>query len=565
MGETRVSVTDAARVGASAARTRGFLSTLFPRFDEAASPEFYRLTGKLRAFTNVLFLISNFVLAPQIKSLGFDPHVHWKTLIAFTAIHTIDGLLSVWLWKVAATARRMRQLTYASAILETLAVVAASWIYGSVNSPFLGIELVFIAIYRLAFDFRIGVTVFLMVLLGQWSLIALEITGVLPPQPMALHVVDNVYLAPMREVGAMVNTTLVIVLMFATASWAVGRVRHREAAMRLLRESLYAADRGKVGRHTGRTLRDTYALGPLIGVGGMGEVYRGTHLRTGRAVAVKMLHPHLVEDHAVLTRFRREAEVTGRLGSEHIVGVIDVDEDDTQPFLVLELMEGESLAARLAARGPLPISEAGGIFEQLARGLDTAHAAKVVHRDLKPENIFLCPRQSGGITVKILDFGVSKIAGNATAITREVAILGTPDFMSPEQAEGHTDDVGAASDVFALGAVAYIALTGKRPFEAASVPAVLRKICEEEPPPIADHRADLPAGVAAVLAIAMAKQADQRYASASEFARDLGAALAGTLDEAVGARAAALDSAKAPPRRRKRPTTIDETGETHLG
>src|SRR4029078_3904377 len=151
------------------------------------------------------------------------------------------------------------------------------------------------------------------------------------------------------------------------ANWAVARMRHKDIAIRILRESLYATERGRVGRHTGPTLRDTYsvgaprhaaralrdtdAVGPLLGSGGMGEVYAGTHLRTRRKVAIKMLHPHLIADPTVLTRFKREAEVTGKLGSEHIVSVIDINEDDGQPFLVLEYMAGESLAARIAAKG----------------------------------------------------------------------------------------------------------------------------------------------------------------------------------------------------------------------
>jgi serine/threonine-protein kinase len=268
----------------------------------------------------------------------------------------------------------------------------------------------------------------------------------------------------------------------------------------------------------------------------------------------------------VLTRFRREAEVTGQLGSEHIVGVIDVDEADGHPFLVLELMEGESLAARIAARGALPFVDVAEIVEQISRGLDVAHRAGVIHRDLKPENLFLCPKRTGGFTVKILDFGVSKIGGNATAITREVAILGTPDFMSPEQAEGRADSVGASSDVFALGGVTYTMLTGKRPFESDSVPAVLRRICDDEPRPAAGLRADLPAAVSPVIAIAIAKDPDARYATASEFAKDLRAALEGVSDPAVADRAQHLRPSKRGIRPGpRRPSTIDETGETHLG
>jgi serine/threonine protein kinase len=539
VSETRVSVSDRARV--ASARTHGFLSSLFPRFDEAISPELYRMTGKLRVFANLLFLLGNAALAPQIEALGFDRHVHWRVLAIYTGVHSIDLLLGLWLWRFARAPGLMRRLTYTSLVLEMIAVVGASWVYGSVNSPFIGIELVFISMYRLAFDFRIGVTSLSLIVGGQWAIVAAELARWLPHQPISAGAIDGVYAAPMREVGAMVNLTFAIVLTFAAASWAVGRVRHRELAIRLLRESLYAADKGKVGRHTGRTLRDTYALGSLLGAGGTGEVYRGTHLRTSRAVAVKMLHPHLIEDPAVLVRFRREAEVTGRLGSEHIVGVIDVDEADGLPFLVLELMEGQNVAARIKERGPLPLPEVAELIEQTAKGLDVAHAAGVIHRDMKPENLIVVPRRDGtGFTVKILDFGVSKIAGNATAITREVAMLGTPDFMSPEQAEGHADNAGAASDVFALGAVAYNAITGRRPFEADSVPAVLRRICDEEPTAIRELRPDVPAPVEAVIAIAMAKDSGARYASAHELASDLRLAIDGKLDAVTEERARQL-------------------------
>src|SRR5258706_14018009 len=125
------------------------------------------MTGRLRLITNALFLVANFALAPQVKQLGFDPYVHWRTLIAFTAVHSIDALLGLWLWKAATSATRMRQLTYASVVLETIAVVGASWVYGTVNSPFLGVELVFISIYRLAIDFRIGGSAFGIALVVQ--------------------------------------------------------------------------------------------------------------------------------------------------------------------------------------------------------------------------------------------------------------------------------------------------------------------------------------------------------------------------------------------------------------
>ena len=568
MRETRVDVDEGG--GEKISRTRSgrtgmWWSSLVPKFDETISPEFYKLSGKLRAIGNLLFIASNLALAPRVDALGFDPHVHVRAVPLFITVHLIDLTLALLLWRGSLTRVTMRRITYACVVLESLATIAASWVYGSVNSPFIGVALVFILIYRLSFDYRIGVTAFVLIIAGYWGVVIAELTHVLPPQPIAPGVVDGVYGSSVREIGAMINLTVVITLTFVVAHWAVARMRHKDVAIRMLRESLYAAEQGKIGRHTGRTLRDTYTLGVLLGAGGMGEVYTGTHMRTQRKVAIKMLHPHLVEDRQVLTRFRREAEIIGKLGSEHIIEVIDIDSDteDGQPFLVLELMLGESLAQRIARRGPLSLTELADVVDQLARGLDVAHRAEIVHRDLKPENVFLNPRADGGTAVKILDFGVSKIGGAVTAITQEIAILGTPDYMSPEQATGHADDVKAASDLFSLGALTYAAATGHRPFEASSVPALLRKICDEEPVPITELRAEMSPAIANVIAIAMAKRASERYASATDFSRDLRAAITGTLDAAIAERANKLTRGR--PGKRMPRHDIDTTGATHAG
>jgi tRNA A-37 threonylcarbamoyl transferase component Bud32 len=544
-------------------RISGLMSALVPRFDESVSPEFYRLSGRLRAMTNLFFIAANVAMAPQLGALGFDPDVHWKTLIAFSAIHVVDLVLAVILWRRATTPSAMRRLTYASVVLETCAVVAASWVYGSVNSFFIGIELVFILIYRLAFDFRVGALAFGLIFVGQWAVVGAELAGALPPQPIGANgEIDAVYTESLRHLGSMVYLSIVMGLTFVVANWAVARMRHKDLAIRLLRESLYASDQGsRVGRHTGRTLRDTYTVGTLIGAGGMGEVYLGHHVRTRRKVAIKLLHPHLLADNAVLGRFRREAEVTGRLGSEHIVGVIDIDQDDGQPFMVLEYMDGESLAARIATSGPLGPIALADVVDHVAAGLDLAHRAGIVHRDLKPDNIFLCPRRDGGVTAKILDFGVSKIRGNATQLTGDIAIVGTPDYMSPEQAIGAADEVEASSDVWALGCVTYTALTGHRPFDAPSIPALLRQICDDEPPAITDLRPELQPGVADVIAVALAKKPAERYATAPDFARDLRAALTGQTDDKLRERARRVTRGR-PTARRLAKGSISATGET---
>lgn len=333
----------------------------------------------------------------------------------------------------------------------------------------------------------------------------------------------------------MIGNTVMWSVTFLLANWTVARLRHKDLAIRLLHESLAAVDPLRVGRHTGRTLSDSFVVGEVIGAGGMGEVYRGHHRRTQRPLAIKMLHPHLVRDSTVLSRFQREAEITGRLGSQHIVAVLDVGQDDGQPFMVLEFLEGENLSELVSRRGRLPAAEVAALIDQAAAGLGVAHLAGVVHRDLKPENLFLSPSPSGGTLLKILDFGLSKIVGQAAELTQEVALLGTPSFMSPEQARGLMRELDGRTDVFALGGITYFALTGRDPFTAESIPALLLQICEEESLPVGELVPDLPAGVGDVLALA--KRRGERYATANEFAEDLRAAIEGRLDPRVSARA----------------------------
>jgi serine/threonine-protein kinase len=299
---------------------------------------------------------------------------------------------------------------------------------------------------------------------------------------------------------------------------------------------------GQVGQFSGTTLAGTYAVERLIGRGGTGEVYQGHHTRTLRRVAIKILYPHLADDQTQLARFQREAEIAGKLGSDHIVQVLDVDSWHGQPYLVMELLEGETLDDRIARDRALPLALVGDVVGQVASALDRAHAAGVVHRDLKPQNIFLVasPDAPDQTVAKILDFGASKIHSAATALTHEVGILGTPTFMSPEQTRA-SGEVDQATDVFALGAITYNMLTGVRPFHGATIPAVLSQINHGEPPPIDNFRTDLPAGLADVVAIAMAKRIDQRYPSVADFSRDFAAALAGDLPDQVRRRAADLE------------------------
>ncbi|HUH04282.1 MAG TPA: serine/threonine-protein kinase, partial [Kofleriaceae bacterium] len=222
------------------------------------------------------------------------------------------------------------------------------------------------------------------------------------------------------------------------------------------------------GLGVGTMLAETYKVTGLLGRGGMGSVWAADHARLpGKKVAIKVLHTEVAADDESLARFRREAEIASRLGHPNIVDVHDFNIlPDGSPYLVLEYLEGEDLAARLL-RGPLPLDEVASIVRQVGAALAAAHRENIVHRDLKPQNVFLVPTEADGFVIeqaKVLDFGISKIRGSQTVKTNAATMLGTPQYMAPEQALGQHDNVDARTDVFALGAMVYEMLSGRPAF-----------------------------------------------------------------------------------------------------
>jgi len=266
----------------------------------------------------------------------------------------------------------------------------------------------------------------------------------------------------------------------------------------------------------GRTLGGVYRIDKRLGAGGIGAVYVASQTRTGRRYAVKVLLPDAALHPGAIERFRREAAALGALGHAGIVQMHDFDtaEDGTQ-FLVMELLEGEDLAARIAKGGALPWPTAVRILEETASALSAAHALGMVHRDLKPANIFLARRQGAAERATLLDFGLARnVRADADVrLTATGAGLGTPLYMSPEQARG--DDVDLRCDVYALGCVLYEMLTGAPPFDGPTLTAVLARILTE-PPPRPTQRAPrpVPPGVDEVVRTALAKEPSQRYPSA---------------------------------------------------
>jgi len=254
----------------------------------------------------------------------------------------------------------------------------------------------------------------------------------------------------------------------------------------------------------------------------MGMVFEAEHVRLKRRVAVKVLAEHLAKDVHALARFNREAEIISQLQHPHVVQVTDFDTTEAgEPYLVMELLAGESLASRLERERCLPIAEAMRITHQVSSGLAAAHSANIVHRDLKPANIFLTLVPSQGAVVKLLDFGISKRAGAAKGLTGEYDILGTPDYMAPEQALGKTAHVDHRGDQYALAVIAYEMLAGRTPFGGDDVMEVLRQVISSEPPPIETLAPHLPEGTGAVLRRALSKSPEQRFPNITEFASAL--------------------------------------------
>jgi serine/threonine protein kinase len=275
----------------------------------------------------------------------------------------------------------------------------------------------------------------------------------------------------------------------------------------------------------GSLLNGTYRLERVIAEGGMGVVYEAQHVRLPRRFAVKILGKPVDSDTTVTTlaRFRREAEIASTLAHPHIVEVFDYQVAEVgAPYLVMELLDGEDLADRLK-RGRIGIVAALRIIAEIAEALDVAHTGGVVHRDLKPANIFLCKRGPREDFVKVLDFGVSKLIDSAT-LTQEKAMVGTPLYMSPEQAIG-TQELTPESDIFSLGAIAWEMLTGKRAFAASSIPSILYQIVHGATPKLAGKAPGLSTAADEVFARVLCKRKEERYRRATQFAEDLRVAL----------------------------------------
>ena len=282
----------------------------------------------------------------------------------------------------------------------------------------------------------------------------------------------------------------------------------------------------------GTKLADKYEITAILGSGGMGTVYVAAHAWTGRRVAVKVLKPSYVENEEVVKRFLREARAAAALHHPNVVDVLDMGRtDDGAVYMVLELLEGDSLGSLLRQHGRMEPAKVLAILVPIAEALAEVHERGFVHRDLKPDNIFVAALRGRSVP-KLLDFGIAKALHDPDSSTRTGAIMGTAYYMSPEQASGRSD-VGPGTDIWALGVVLYEALTGMPPFTAETATGVLVKILTTPPAPVPDH---VPAPIARIVEQAMRSDPRERFAHMRAMAsamREAASALDIALPDAV--------------------------------
>ncbi len=259
-----------------------------------------------------------------------------------------------------------------------------------------------------------------------------------------------------------------------------------------------------------------YEVVRALGRGSYGAVYEALKQPLGKRVALKVLHPEHAARRDLVARFTREAAVVAGLEHPHIVHVFDVGAHDGVPFLAMEYLDGETLGQRLAREGRLPCADAVDLLLGVVSADAAAHARGVIHRDLKPDNVFLARMPAGPPVARLLDFGVAKVLAADVALTGTRGFLGTPLYMSPEQA-AESRELTGASDQWSIAVILYECVTGARPFQATSLLALLNAISDDAPVPAHERDPAVPAGLSAALSRALEKRPEARFPSVSAF------------------------------------------------
>ncbi len=470
-----------------------------------------------------------------VGQLGYEGNP--KLRIAMAAAQSILGGVATWVWWRARDHARWSPAVF-RIFGVTSAISSVVFIhYLGVFSPVTVVVVMGLSFFGLGDDSKIAVPLSIVVAL-QYLVSALLITLKVIPD-LGLFVPADVPPPAKFAMLGMVTATMLMVLWQARlgrratleaierSNEAVRLARTREAQLEEAKENLDAAIRagaGKSGRYTG-TSAGRFRLDHIVGRGAMGEVYSARIGDTSDRAAVKLLHIGKLEEPELVSRFLREAEVARRVRGPNLVNVLEIgNAQDGSPYIAMELLEGSDLATLLRDRPSLALPEVVTLVDDVARGLEILHAAGVVHRDLKPANLFLS--QGPPPKWKILDYGVSKLRESTMT---EDQVVGTPGYMSPEQAQGGKVDL--RSDIFALGAVAYRTITGRRPFTGTGTPQLLYQVVYAQPVKPREIAASIPRDVELVLAIALAKRPEARFPTSTSFATAMRLASQNALDQ----------------------------------
>jgi hypothetical protein len=421
--------------------------------------------------------------------------------------------------------------------VPAIAVCSAVWFFGPF-SPVPVLLVLGLYVTGMGASFPLAFAIYITCVIAQGMSGALVIARVVDP---GFILVDNLSLQVQILAQVLVQLVLLGTFLIARASRrssltalselerAVRAVAQREALLEEAREELRRAVGSGRGRFTDQVIGH-FKLGDLIGRGAMGEVYEAVDTATNRPVAMKLLSQTSLGNAHHVQRFLRELQTASTIDSPNVVRVLEVGEQPL-PHLVMERLRGRDLGAILRVKRVMRHDKVVDLVRQVGAGITAAGAAGIIHRDLKPQNLF-----RAGTTWKILDFGVSRLADTGDTLTAG-HVVGTPAYMAPEQARG--SDVDHRSDLYSLAAIAYRTLTGHAPFSGDKIADMLYRVVHTAPRR-PTSLATLPDDVDDVLAIGLAKDPDQRFATADEFVDALSDALAGNLSESVRARGHAL-------------------------
>jgi hypothetical protein len=482
---------------------------------------------RTRAF-GLLAILIGAGAAAAVALAGGDPQAKQLFVAAIAAMMAAIGFL---LWRLRDPANFSTRIVVIAGVFGFIAVLGGVHYWG-IASPAAAVMLFGIHFFALGQFRSTALSLYLAGALGHAVLAVLIITRAVPE----LAVVSTLQM-PLRE---QIISQVTIQLLYGCAYYFGRRSRRAtvEAVERLdravravsMREALLAEVRleldralkvGGPGRYTEQEV-GSYRLGVLIGRGGMGEVYEAVSVHDGREAAVKLLHPSTLADAQAVSRFVREAEVTARLDSPHLVAVYEVGLTSGEiPFIAMERLRGKDLAHHLRRVRRLTAPETLDLVRQIADGLTVAHDAGVIHRDLKPHNLFLAEKD-GARRWKLLDFGVSKLAARGGTLTAG-HVIGTPAYMAPEQARG--EDVDRRADAYALAAIAYRCLTGHPAFTGKDVPTTLYDVVYKMPTRPSVLMGETNPDLDRALALGLAKAKADRFPTAVEFAEALADAL----------------------------------------